>query len=187
MAGEGLPPRVEEMAEACVRYVQVALGMTLDYQAETLPVLDHYIATRREELRARPQAVGLVARVVGAYFGELVRRRIASFWHAPSEDASTWEIRFESVYLAFQPCDVAHDAITHCEDGQPPAQLLMDDEDREALDLRLSELPVATDEEFFSLSTRLEVIDIAVDAIKARMMSSGLGEISFSPHDYEEE
>jgi hypothetical protein len=186
-ADDGLPPEVGEMAEACIRYVQAALSMTLDFQAETLPILDHYIATRRQELRTRPQSTGLVARVVGAYFGELVRRRIASFWHVPSDDPSSWEVRFEAVYLAFHPCEVAYDAINLGEDGQPAAQLLMDDEDREAVEARLAELPVVTDEEFFSLSTRLEVIDIAVDSIKARMMSSGLGEVAFSPQDYEED
>jgi hypothetical protein len=129
--------------------------------------------------------IGLVARAAGAYFGEVVRRQLQCFWHTPSDDPTLWELRFEPVYLSFSPVGVAYDAITHGDEAGASAQLQLDDEDREAVEARLAELPAASDEEFFSLSTRLEVLEIAVDAIKARMMSSGLGEVQFTDHDYE--
>jgi hypothetical protein len=179
------PPEVSELANACVRYVEAAVGLRPDFEPETLPVLDHYLAGRRLELEREPEAAGLIARVVAAYFGEVVRRKISSFWHIPSEDPSTWQLRFEAVYLSFSPYEIAYDAITLGEQGEPTAQFSLDDEDRDVVEARLSELPPATDEEFFSLTTRLEVLDIAVDAIKARMMSSGLGEVGFSAEDYE--
>jgi len=181
------PPEVSELAGACVRYVEAAVGMRLDFEAETLPVLDHYLANRRAELEKEPQAAGLIARVVAAYFGEVVRRKFASFWHVPSDDPSVWQLRFEPVYLSFSPYEIAYDAITLGDQGEPTAQLALDDEDRDAVEARLAELPPATDEEFFSLTTRLEVLEIAVDAIKARMMSTGLGQVAFSPEDYERE
>jgi hypothetical protein len=179
------PPPIDELAEGCVRFVEAALGVKLDWEPETLPVLDHYLATRRTELAQRPETVGLVAQAVGAYFGEVVRRRYHSFWRLGSEDPSSWELRFEPVYLAFNPFGVAYDAITHGDEEGATAHLQLDDEDREAVEARLAELPPATDDEFFALSTRLEVLDIAVDAIKARMMSSGLGEVSFTSDDYD--
>lgn len=184
---DGPPPSIVELSEACVRFVEAALGVRLDFEPETLPVLDHYVATRRKELTDKPETMGLVARTVGAYFGEVVRRRIASFWHVASEDPSTWEIRLMPVYLAFHPVGVAYDAVTHGDQDGPTEYLRIEDEDREAIEARLAELPAATDEEFFLLSTRLEVLDIAVDAIKARMMSSGLGEVMFSDADYEDD
>lgn len=180
------PTLVLEMAEGCVRFVHAALGVRLDFSAETLSVLDHYVGTRRQELVAKPEMIGLVARAMGAYFGEVVRRRIRSFWDAQSDDPSRWELRLESVYVAFNPVAVAYDAITYGDDDGPTAHFQLDDEDREALERRLAELPSARDEEFFSFTTRLEVLEIAVDAIKARMMSSGLGEVAFSNEDYEE-
>jgi hypothetical protein len=181
-----IPPPIGELSEACVRFVQQALGVRLDFEPETLPVLDHYVATRRAELTDKPESMGLVARMVGSYFGEVVRRHVASFWHVPSDDPSTWEIRLMPVYLAFHPVGVAYDAITHGDQEGPTEYLRIEEEDRDAIEARLAELPVASDEEFFSLSTRLEVLEIAVDAIKARMMSSGLGEVSFSDEDYDE-
>jgi hypothetical protein len=191
-ADEGLasaPPAVAELAEACVRFVRAAVGVSLDFRPETLPVLDHYLATRRDELlRARvsnPEAMGLVARTAGAYFGEVVRAHFRSVWHLPSDDPTSWEVRFESVYLAVNPLAVVYDAISHGDEEGPIAYLELEDEDREAVAARLSELPPAPDEEFFSLATRLEVLEIAVDVIKARMMASGLGEVAFSSDDYE--
>src|SRR5262249_46544401 len=86
------PALAVELAEACVRFVEAALGVRLDFSAETLPLLDHYVASRREELVAKPETIGLVARAAGAYFGELVRRQFHSFWHAPTDDPSSWEL-----------------------------------------------------------------------------------------------
>src|SRR5262245_60041324 len=184
--GDDPPALAVELAEACVRFVEAALGVKLDFSPETLPLLDHYMASRREELLAKPETIGLVARAAGAYFGELARRQFRSFWHAPTEDPSTWELRFEPVYLAFSPISVAYDAITHGDEAGPTSHFQLEDDDREAVEARLADLPPSTDEEFFSFSTRLEVLEIAVEAIKARMMSSGLGEVVFGPEDYEE-
>jgi hypothetical protein len=115
----------------------------------------------------------------------VVRAHFRSFWHLPSDDPGTWEVRFESVYLSVNPMAVVYDAIAHGDEEGPIAYLELEDEDREAVAARLQELPLATDDEFFSLATRLEVLEIAVDVIKARMMQSGLGEVVFAREDYE--
>lgn len=183
------PAAVSELAEACVRFVRAAVGVDLDFGPETLPVLDHYLATRREELigarTTNPEAMGLVARAAAAYFGEVVRRHFQAFWHIPSDDPAQWEVRFESVYLSVNPLAVVYDAIVHGDEEGPVAYLELEDEDRDAVAARLSELPPASDDEFFSLATRLEVLEIAVDVIKSRMMAAGLGEVAFSSDDYE--
>ncbi|MET0595031.1 MAG: hypothetical protein ABW133_20195 [Polyangiaceae bacterium] len=186
---EPAPGPIAELAAACVRFVQAAVGVPLDFRPETLPLLDHYLTTRREELvaarAANPEAMGLVARAAAAYFGEVVRSHFRSFWHLASDDPSTWEVRFESVYLSVNPLAVVYDAIAHGDEEGPIAYLELEDEDREAVAARLNELPLATDDEFFSLGPRLEVLEIAVDVVKSRMMASGLGEVSFAQDDYE--
>jgi hypothetical protein len=183
------PPAVAELADACVRFVRSAVGVTLDFRPETLPVLDHYLGTRRDELlmarSANPEAMGLVARAAAAYFGEVVRGHFPAFWYLPSEDPAQWELRFESVYLSVNPLAVVYDAISHGDEEGPIAYLELEDEDRDAVAVRLSELPPASDDEFFSLATRLEVLEIAADIIKARMMAAGLGEVAFSSDDYD--
>jgi hypothetical protein len=81
------------------------------------------------------------------------------------------------------------DALFHGEEGgegEPSLeQLEIEDADREAVAARLAELPPVSEEEFFSLATRLEVIDIAVDAIRARRLGEGEPEPSLGPDDYE--
>ena len=186
---EAAPPVIAELAEACVRFVRAAVGVSLDNRPETLPLLDHYLATRRDELlaarSANPEAMGLVARAAAAYFGEVIRTHFGAFWHLPSDDHAQWELRFETVYLSANPVAVVYDAISHGDEEGPVAYLELEDEDREAVAARLQELPDASDEEFFSLATRLEVLEIAVDVIKSRMMAAGLGEVAFSSEDYE--
>jgi hypothetical protein len=183
---EPAPPIIHELAGACIGYVEKAIGMRLDYQAETLPLLDHYLASCRADLTLRPDLAGLIARAAGAYFGEVVRRRIHMHWHVPTDDPSAWELRAEPVYLSFNPVAVAHDAISHGDEEGPTSRLLLDDDDRDLVEARLAELPAATENEFYALSTWLEVIDIAVDAAKARMMRDGQGDVVFAPDDYGE-
>ena len=179
------PAAVVELSDACVRFVERGVGVRLDLEAETLPLLDHYLATSRTELRERPEAAALVARAAGAYFGEVVRRRIPSWWHAPGDDPAEWDVCLEPVFLRISPIAAVHDAIHHGEGGGPVASLEVEDEDREAVEARLAELPEVDEEEFYSLATRLEVLEIAVDAIKARMAQRGLGDVAFGPRDYE--
>jgi hypothetical protein len=88
---------------------------------------------------------------------------------------------------------VQHIADAHCPGGEADAeaaaeameQLEIDDADREAVAARLAELPPVPEDEFFAPSTRLEVIDIAVDAIRARRLADGEPEASLGPADYE--
>src|SRR5687767_15165113 len=37
------PPAIQDLADACIRYVERAVGVRLDYTLETLPLLDHYL------------------------------------------------------------------------------------------------------------------------------------------------
>lgn len=119
---------VNEFASQAVDYVRRALGITLEYDSETLPILDHYLrqvttapADRgngtdrgnghrtdrgngngtdhgnghgKARGNGRPQArtPELVAATAGAYFGEVVRRRLGGSWHLPSNDPGTWRL-----------------------------------------------------------------------------------------------
>lgn len=185
------PARVRDLADACVRFVERALGVTLDYEPETLPVLDHWVQQARGEASARPEAAAVVAHAAGAYFGEVVRRRYASWWRVEGDDPGAFRVELEPVYLSFSPVQLIADALFHGGEAEAEAeaesmeQLEIDDADREAVAARLAELPPVPEDEFFAPSTRLEVIDIAVDAIRARRLADGEPEASLGPADYE--
>lgn len=179
------PTEIAELASGCVRFVQQALGVRLDFTPETLPVLDHYLRERRAELREHPEAAALVLHAAAAYFGEVVRRQHAVWWSVPTDDPNDWEIQARAVFLSFHPLALVQDAVLHAEGEDAIGLFEVEDDDRDRLAARLAELPPVDEDEYFSLSTRLEVIDIAVDAIKARMMESGLGDVEFGPSDYD--
>ena len=200
------PDRVRDLAEACVRFVQRAVGVTLDYEPETLPVLDHYVEQARQAAGGRPEAAAVVAHAAGAYFGEVVRRRYPSWWRTEHDDPAAWRIELEPVFLSFRPIQLIADALYRVEEtkgeggegegegeGESAAeedageQLEIDDVDREAVTGRLAELPQVSEKEFFAPSTRLEVIDIAIEAIRARRMGEGNeGDAKLGPSDYDD-
>jgi len=88
------PAAVLDLAEACVRYVERAVGVKLDFTPETLPLLDHYIGGARDVLsgRARPtegaEPVDLVAQAAGAYLGEVIRRRHPCWWRSGDKEST---------------------------------------------------------------------------------------------------
>lgn len=183
------PDRVRDLAEGCVRFVERAVGVKLDYEPETLPLLDHWIAAARPTALAKPETAAVVAHAAGAYFGEVVRRRYPSWWRVEGDDPGAYRIELAPVYLAFSPVQLVVDALFHGEaaatdEGEASEQLELDDVDREAVAARLAELPPVSEEEFFSLATRLEVIDIAVDAIRCRRLAEEEGDSALGPDDY---
>jgi hypothetical protein len=109
----GPPPgAVHEPAERAVDFVRRALGIGLDYTAETLPVLDHYLSTVP---RDRPEMIDLVASCAGAYFGEVVRKVIGGEWEIP-HDNNPMGFRMVIVGgVGFSPVALARAAILHAE------------------------------------------------------------------------
>jgi hypothetical protein len=183
------PERVRDLAEACVRFVERAIGVKLDYAPETLPLLDHYLAEARVTAGERPAAGALVAHAAGAYFGEVVRRRYPSWWRMEGDDPAAWRVEMEPVYLSFGPIQLVADALYHEGDAAVEAgageKLELEEDDRRAVAARLAELPPVDEDEFYAPSTWLEVIDIAVEAIRARRLAQGEGEGALRPEDYE--
>src|SRR4029078_7587941 len=85
---ELFPPRFREYADQAVAYVQRALGIKLEYDSNTLPVLDHYLRTVPED---QPAALQMVVATSRAYFGEVVRHHLGGRWELGREEAE-WRI-----------------------------------------------------------------------------------------------
>ncbi|WP_437333656.1 hypothetical protein [Sorangium sp. So ce394] len=161
-------------------------------------MLDHYLEQARGATSERVEALPVVAHMAGVYFGEVIRRQHASWWRMDGEDPTYWQLEFESVYLAFSPVLFIREALTRgrgaeaardlAEDSVSgdPAALELEEEDREAVAERLAELPQVSEDEYYAPSTRLEVIDIAVDAIRSRRLAAGEEtDAALEPGDYE--
>jgi hypothetical protein len=183
-----LPPQeIAELAEACRQYVFGAEGVELDYMPETLPLVDHYLSTARSAMAERPELSELVKRSTGAYFGEVLRRLAPAFWLVPSGDAHDWLVCFRDVFLAINPVAVAWDALAQSsEHGGPSSELRLDREESEAVERRLAAMPEVSEEEYFLLSTRAEVVEIVIDELRLAMQRSGTDDVSFEAADYED-
>jgi hypothetical protein len=184
-AGRATPGLVADLAEGCVRFVERAVGVRLDYTPETLSLLDHYVTSAAEEARQRPEALNLVARSVAAYLGEVIRRRYGGWWHDEGDDVAAWTLRFEPVFMTLSPFALACVALGMSEEEAGlEAGLVIEAEELDEIGSHLAMLPPVPEDEFNLPSTRFDVIHIVIDQLKARAHKRGLGDVSFDDADY---
>jgi hypothetical protein len=168
--------------------VRRAVGVELDFTPETLPVLDHYASTVKADIESRPELLTLTASALGAYFGEVVRNRIPGFWRLPSQNMHDWSVCSSVVFLSFNPIGVAYDALFRSNEHDGPRSMLrVAAEDREYLSRRLETLPPVPEDEYFLFSTRFEVIEVAAEALHARLEEEGYSETEYTEEDYDAE
>lgn len=180
----GMPAVIADLAAACHRFVATRYGVPLDFTADTLSLVDQYVRDAREEVKARPEGLELVATSIGAYLGEVIRRAEGGYWRAEGEPSS-FRVMLRHVFLSFNPIGMAREALTGDEAEGFGAHLALDDGDREAVEARLNALPEVDADEYALPTTRAEVVQIAAAAIRSHMESNGLADVTFAPDDYD--
>ena len=186
------PPSIGDLAALCVRFVERAVGVRLDYTAETLPLLDHYL--RHARVALLPHVAGdvpaeesreVVVQSAGAYLGEVIRRRHPAWWRIAA-DGREHRLELHEAWMVVRPMSFVADAIRSDLEAQGTSLdgLDLDADDRPAVEARLAELPEVELDEFVAPSTRLEVIDIAVDAIRARYLADDGAAPALEPEEY---
>ena len=185
VAGALPPDPIPEYVNACLEYVRRATGFELDFSGETLPVLDHYVGTVRDTLTERPEVAQLVARAAGAYFGEVVRTIVPGFWRVPSANVHDWQLCSRVAYLWVNPVGIAYDALHGSSDHDGPrSPLRCAPEDRPYLERRLETLPPLPEDQYFLFTTRLEVLEVANEALHARLEEQGYADTELTEDDY---
>jgi hypothetical protein len=175
---EDVPARVLEYAEQAVEYVRRALGIKLEYDSDTLPVLDHYL---REVPQGEDQlaALQLVIMTSGAYFGEVVRRRLGGRWELAGQDGgSRTEAQWRVVLptgLNFSPLGFVASAIKRSESEDIDASIEAPPRMRPYLQQALARMGEVSEEDYYSLCGRLDTIEHLHEvlvAVAAQMMGS---------------
>lgn len=171
---ESVPPRVREYADQTVSYVRRALGIELEYDSNTLPVLDHYLRTVPED---QPAAIELVVATSGAYFGEVVRQRLGGRWELGTQEAE-WRVVLPTG-LNFSPAGFVAAAIARADledlDSEIAAPPRMLPYVQQAL-ARMGEVSV---DDYYSLCGRLDTLEHVHEilvAVAAQMMGDGDGD-----------
>lgn len=182
---QAAPEIIDELAAACVRFVHDTIQVELDYTPETLPLLDHYLGVARGLLAEKLELRELVLRAAGAYFGEVLRRRLNGYWLIPSEDVHSWRVCGRHVLMSLNPVGVIAEALAENEDAEGPSGVLrLARADQQDVTERLAEMPPLPENEFYLTSTRLEVIDIVVEHLRMRMEQNNQADMEFDPDDY---
>lgn len=188
MHHEPAPEPIADLVSACLRYVRQALGTELDFTPDTLPLLDHYLNEVREELSAKPELAQLTAHATGAYFGEVLRRQFQGFWRAPSDSLHDYQVCSSVAFVSINPFGVAYDALygSTAHDG-PRSNLRVAPEDQGYISARLATVPEVPEDQFYLLTTRIEVMEITVEALRARLEEQGYSEMEYTLEDYQAE
>lgn len=168
-----VPPRVREYAEQVVTYVKKALGVTLEYDSDTLPVLDHYLRTVDEAAGGgnQPATIQLVVVTSGAYFGEVVRRRLGGRWELGGEDIE-WRIVLPTG-LNFAPAGFVAAAIAHADLDDLDSEIDAPPRMRPYVQQALQRMGEVSLDDYYSLCGRLDTLEHIHEvlvAVAAKMM-----------------
>lgn len=177
------PPEVLELAASCARFVHAKYGVPMDGTSDTLSLLDQYVRDARADIQVKPETLDLLQGTIGAYLGEVIRRDLGGEWFAKGAHEA-WRLQMATAYLTFNPIGMAREALLLEESEGFHAHLETDPADREDLEHRLKLLPEVEDDEFYSPSNRFDVVSIAVEALHAKMVANGLGDVRFTSDDY---
>jgi hypothetical protein len=149
------PAAVQDYAAQTVRYVQVAIGVELGYDSDTLPVLDHYLRGVPGE---KPATLALVISTAGAYFGEVVRLQLGGRWEVEDLEPVEWRVILPSG-ISLVPAGMVAAGIAR-DDG-------IDDLDTGLhvpphlegfVEATLDRMSQVTEEEYFSLCGRFDTL-----------------------------
>jgi hypothetical protein len=178
------PDPVAELCAACMRFVATKYKVSLDGTPDTLSLLDQYVREARDAVRERPESIEVVAPPIGAYLGEVMRQTFRGEWFAEG-DYGGWRLYLSNVYLAFNPLGMGREAISMREEGGWNAHLVLDPGEREDIQQRLAAMPDVDEEEYYLPSTRLDVVQVVVETLRAKAEASGMGDVTFTKEDYD--
>ncbi|MCA9531683.1 MAG: hypothetical protein KC543_16255 [Myxococcales bacterium] len=150
---------IDDLAGACVAAVRAAVGVEPDFTPETLPLVDHYASLAGG---ASEPVLALTAPMVGAYFGEVVRRHVAeAAWYLPDDDHARWRLELAECVLRFNPVGVAREALTGALAPGWGAHFETRPGDVPSLEAALRNAGPVTEDDYFRLSVRVEVLELA--------------------------
>jgi hypothetical protein len=152
-----VPARVREYADQAVEYVRRAVGLKLEYDSDTLPLLDHYLRTLHELGSEQAATVQLVVATAGAYFGEVVRQRLGGRWET-GEDDIEWRVVLPTG-LNFAPAGFVAAAIAMADLDDLDTEIDAPPRMRPYVQRALERMGEVSVEDYYSLCGRLDTLE----------------------------
>jgi hypothetical protein len=181
--GAEAPLSIIDLAVSCVRFVERAIGLPLDFTPETLPVLDHYLRTARSA--PHEEVAGLIVPAAGAYFGEVVRRQLGpARWHWDADDTSACRLEFERGFLTFNPLGSALEAIRGVAVEGSGAHFGLLREEEPLVHAALERMGEVREDDYYRLAVRYETVEQIVMVLLEYGAQSGQPFRVFGPDVY---
>ncbi len=177
------PPHIVDLVAGCRLAVQKVVGVDLDFTQDTLPLLDHYAAAAKG---SREEVAMLVAPMVGAYFGEVLRRTLGpARWElSASAEPSETRLQFERVFLELNPMGIALEALVRSPVEGWGAHLEVRPEDRGAVAEAVELLGDVREEDYYRFGVRFEVIEQVAETLRRKAERDGAGAEVFDAAAY---
>ena len=155
MTTDAASTTIADLAARTVEYVRRAVGVALEYDSDTLPLLDHYL---REVPGQAVEVVELVVTTAGAYFGDVVIRHLGGRWEMSTAESREWRVVLPTG-IAFKPAAFVAVAIARREVGEFDDTLDVPARIRPHFDAALARMGDRDEQEYFSLCGRLDMLE----------------------------
>ena len=183
-AESGMPKKVEDLAEMARKGAAHVTGVDPDYTYLTLPLIDQYLKELPSD--ATQEVVQLVLTSAGCYFGEVVRRLLNGRWAVEAAATEAWRIELASCFLYFHPVGLAGEVYSRGADEDYDGSFGTLDKLNEPLSEMLAAAAPYSEDEYYSLAGRVDVLQMAADWLTALPMATGKRARIFTADDYRE-
>jgi hypothetical protein len=174
-----IPQEVADLVELARTSVTKVIGVEPDLTPETLPLVDEYF--RQATSEASDEVRQLVTAAVGCYFGEVVRRKLHGRWTIRGADPATWRVELITCYLYLHPVGMAGEVMVGAQTDDHDGSFATLAELNDELAEMLGKAAPLSEEEYYSLSARVEILQLAADWLVGRQLNSA------HDHDHDHE
>jgi hypothetical protein len=177
-----IPQEVADLVELARTSVTKVIGVEPDLTPETLPLVDEYF--RQATSEASEEVRQLVTAAVGCYFGEVVRRKLHGRWTIWGTDPQAWRVELVNCYLYLHPVGMAGEVMVGTQTDDHDGAFAIHDELNDELAEMMSKAAPLSEEEYYSLSARVEILQLAADWLVGLQLKSEHMQRSYSAADY---
>lgn len=169
-----IPEAVHQRVLAAKERIADHLGVAPDLTCETLPLLDGYLRAVGEQLDSEERQQ--VLEELGCHFGEVVRRKLHGHWSAVDDRSpSEWRVELESCFLYLHPVGMTGEVLLGVESEEHDGSFATSDEQHDLLSEMLASAAPMSEEAYYSLSGRIDVLELVADFLTGRRLIEGKG------------
>ncbi len=169
-----VPEEVHQRILAAKARIVDNLGVEPDLTCETLPLLDGYLRAVGEQLDGDERQQ--VLEELGCHFGEVVRRKLSGHWcEVDGLPPTEWRVELESCFLYLYPVGMTGEVLLGLESEAYDGSFATSDELHDLLSEMLASAAPMSEEAYYSLSGRIDILELVADFLTGKRLVDGRG------------